>query len=128
MIEIAADTQKNIREYLANNPGKYLRLVVDGDGCAGPYFNLSLDEAAENEDIIRVNGIDILVSDQVKKLAAITTIRIFLNFSEFIFFLKFAAGEPVDPGWIIGQQVFRAFPKTQDKFPNLVYNYDQIWV
>jgi Fe-S cluster assembly iron-binding protein IscA len=79
MLEITADTKKNIRKCLAENPGKYLRLVVEGDGCAGPYFNLSLDEAGENEYIIKVDGIDILVSDHVKKLAAISTIRIFFN-------------------------------------------------
>jgi Fe-S cluster assembly iron-binding protein IscA len=79
MIEISGEAKSEIKEILDKNPGKCLRLAVEGDGCAGPYLRLSLDEAGENELTARVNGIDILISDLVKRYAEITTINIFLN-------------------------------------------------
>ena len=79
MIEITDETRSKLREILDKNPGKCLRLVVEGDGCAGPYLRLSLDEAEANEIPTNVNGIDILISDEVKKHAEITTINIFVN-------------------------------------------------
>jgi Fe-S cluster assembly iron-binding protein IscA len=79
MIEMADVTRDKIKEILAKNPGKYLRLVVEGDGCAGPYLRLSLDEAGANEVTARINGIDILISDEVKRHAEITRINIFLD-------------------------------------------------
>jgi Fe-S cluster assembly iron-binding protein IscA len=79
MIEITDNAKNEIREILDKNPGKYLRITVEGDGCAGPYFGLSLDEAMANEITTRVNGIDILVSDYVKRVAEITTINVFVN-------------------------------------------------
>ncbi len=79
MIEITDETKSKLREILDKNPGKYLRLVVEGDGCAGPYLRLSLDEVEANEVPINVNGIDILISDDVKKHAEMTTINIFVN-------------------------------------------------
>jgi Fe-S cluster assembly iron-binding protein IscA len=77
MIEITEAAKNKLREILDKNPGKYLRIEVEGDGCAGPYLRVSLDEAGANEIITRVNGIDILISDLVKRHAEITTIRIF---------------------------------------------------
>ena len=79
MIEINDIVERKIREILAKNPGKYLRIAVEGDGCAGPYLRLSLDESSPNEKIVNVNGIDILVSDDVKRYAEVTTINIFVN-------------------------------------------------
>jgi len=81
MIELSDSEKEKIVAILAHNPGQHLRLVVDGDGCAGPYFNLSLDEAAENELTTTVNGLEILVSDHVKRLAEISTIRLLANIS-----------------------------------------------
>ena len=79
MIEISDAAKNKIREILDKNPRKYLRIVVDGDGCAGPYLGLSLDEADANEVTTKVNGIDILISDQVKRYAEVTTINVFVN-------------------------------------------------
>jgi Fe-S cluster assembly iron-binding protein IscA len=79
MIEISDTAKSKIREILDNNPGKYLRIIVEGTGCGGPYLELSLDEANSNEQTIRVNGIDILVSDDVIRYAEKTTVNIFMN-------------------------------------------------
>jgi Fe-S cluster assembly iron-binding protein IscA len=81
MIEINDAIKSKIKEILDKNPGKYLRLTVEGDGCAGPYYKLSLDEADPNDKIIQVNGIDILVSDLVQRLAEVSRINIFVNSS-----------------------------------------------
>jgi len=79
MIEINEAAKRKIREILDKNPGKYIRIVVDGDGCAGPYFGFSLDEANYGETITEVSGLDILVSEEVKRYADVNTINIFIN-------------------------------------------------
>ena len=79
MIEINDAAKNKIIEILDKNPGKYLRLAVEGEGCAGPYLRLFLDEAEANDVFNRVNGIDILISDEVKRYAEVTTINIFVN-------------------------------------------------
>lgn len=79
MIEINEEAKIKIREIYARNPGKYLRIAVDGDGCAGPYFDVSLDEANFDEEITNVNGIDVLVSDAAQRYSTVTTIKVFLN-------------------------------------------------
>jgi Fe-S cluster assembly iron-binding protein IscA len=79
MIEISDAVKFKILEILEKNPGKILRLAVEGDGCAGPYLGLSLDEPGTNELTTRINGIEILVSDAVKRYAEVTTIKISIN-------------------------------------------------
>jgi Fe-S cluster assembly iron-binding protein IscA len=79
MIQITPAAKTRIKEILAKNPGKYFRLVVEGDGCAGPYLSLFLDEANSNENTSEIDGIEILISDEVKRHAEITTIDIFVN-------------------------------------------------
>jgi Fe-S cluster assembly iron-binding protein IscA len=79
MIEIDDVVKNKIKEILDNNPGKYLRILVEGDGCAGPYFNISLDDANPDEKTVHIGGIEFLMSETVKRLAEITTIKIFLN-------------------------------------------------
>jgi Fe-S cluster assembly iron-binding protein IscA len=79
VIEINDATKTEIKEILAKNPGKCLRIVVEGDGCAGPYFEVSLDVADPVEKTTRVNGIDMLISDQVQRYAEVTTINICVN-------------------------------------------------
>jgi Fe-S cluster assembly iron-binding protein IscA len=81
MIEITDVAKYKIREILESNPGKYLRIVVEGTGCGGPYLELSLDEANSNELTTKVNGIDIIISDEVKRYAEETTVNIFMNLS-----------------------------------------------
>jgi len=53
--------------------------AIEGTGCAGPYLILSFDEAGVNETTIRVNGIDVLISDDVKKYAEASTINVYMN-------------------------------------------------
>jgi Fe-S cluster assembly iron-binding protein IscA len=79
MIEITDTAKNKIKEILDNNPGKYLRIVVEGDGCAGPYLGVSLDEAEANEVTVKIDGIDVLISEEVKRYAEVTTINVFLN-------------------------------------------------
>jgi Fe-S cluster assembly iron-binding protein IscA len=79
MIKITDETKNKINEILAKNPGKYLRVEVEGDGCAGPYLKVSLSEPSINEKTVKVNGIDILVSYEVQRYAEVTTINIFVN-------------------------------------------------
>ena len=79
MIEIDRKAEREIRRLYHENPGKYLRIAVDGDGCAGPYFALSLEEAGSEEELTRINGIDLLVSDGVQRYAKVTTVNIRLN-------------------------------------------------
>jgi Fe-S cluster assembly iron-binding protein IscA len=79
MIEINEASKREIKEILAKNPGKCLRIVLEGDGCAGPYYGVSLDEASSNEKTTRINGIDVLVSEEVKRYAEVSTINIVVN-------------------------------------------------
>jgi Fe-S cluster assembly iron-binding protein IscA len=79
MIEINEAEKTKIKEILAKNPGKCLRIALEGDGCAGPYYGVTLDAASANETTIRINGIDILVSEEVKRYAEISTINIVVN-------------------------------------------------
>jgi Fe-S cluster assembly iron-binding protein IscA len=79
MIEISDAAKAEIQQILDKNPGKCLRIEVEGDGCAGPYYGVALDEADSNELITSVNGIDVLVSELVKRYAAVSTIKIFVN-------------------------------------------------
>ena len=79
MIEINDAAKNKIREILAKNPGKCLRIEVEGDGCAGPYLRLSLDKASSDEEITKINGIDILLSEEVRRYAQVCTINIFVN-------------------------------------------------
>jgi Fe-S cluster assembly iron-binding protein IscA len=79
MIEISDEASYKIKEILDKNPGKRLRIEVEGDGCAGPYLRLILDEAGTNELTTRVNDIVFLISDQVERYAEVTTIKIYVN-------------------------------------------------
>jgi Fe-S cluster assembly iron-binding protein IscA len=81
MIEISDTVKDKIRSILDDNPGKYLRIVVDGNGCGGPYLGLSLDEPNANEKRIKINGIDVLISDDVERYSENTTINIIMNLS-----------------------------------------------
>jgi Fe-S cluster assembly iron-binding protein IscA len=79
MIKITDVARDKIIGILNKNPGKFLRIVVEGDGCAGPYLGVYLDEAGANEVMTKVNGIDILISDAVKRYAEVTTINVDVN-------------------------------------------------
>jgi Fe-S cluster assembly iron-binding protein IscA len=79
VIEISDTVKSKIMEILDKNPGKFLRIAVEGDGCAGPYLRVSLDDPSPIDLTVKINGLDILISEEVKEYAEVTTINIVLN-------------------------------------------------
>ena len=65
MLEITDVARDKIKEVLSENSGKYLRIAIEV-GWGGPRLGLALDELKENEETTQVNGIDVLISDEVK--------------------------------------------------------------
>ena len=65
MLEITDVARDKLKEVLSKNSGKYLRIAIEA-GWGGPRLGLALDELKENEETIQVNGIDLLISDEVK--------------------------------------------------------------
>ncbi len=82
MIIIKPQVENRIKQVLLQNPGQCLRVEVEGDGCAGPYLRVYLDKPGDGEVVTEINGIRILLSDEVKRHAEITNINIFLNGEE----------------------------------------------
>ena len=74
MVEITDLAKDKLKEVLDENPGKYLRIVMQGIGWGGPRLGLALDEPNENEDTTQINGVDVLISDAVKAFADRNTI------------------------------------------------------
>jgi Fe-S cluster assembly iron-binding protein IscA len=79
MIEISDVTKIKISEILQKNPGKCLRIIMEGTGCGGPYLKLFMDEPLAHEKIIQINGINVVMSEDVRKYADATTVEIFFN-------------------------------------------------
>ena len=69
MLEITDEAKDKLQEILNDNLGKHLRIVIAGVGWGGPKLGLALDEPNENEEITQINGIDVLISDEVKPFA-----------------------------------------------------------
>lgn len=69
MISITDIAKEKIEEVLQSNPGKYLRIVIDGFGWGGPRLGLALDELNDSEAPVQVNGLEVLISDKVKGFA-----------------------------------------------------------
>ena len=65
LLEITDIARDKLNEVLSENSGKYLRVTVEA-GWGGPRLGLALDELSENEETTRVNGIDLLISDEIK--------------------------------------------------------------
>ncbi len=68
-LSLTDKAKEKIQEILSKNPGKYLRVVIDGFGWGGPRLGLALDEPDANEVPVKVDDIDVLISDQVKAFA-----------------------------------------------------------
>ena len=66
MIKITDSAKNKLQEVLDKNPGKYLRVVFQGFGWGGPSLGLTLDEPKKNEIAFLVNGINVLIDDNVK--------------------------------------------------------------
>lgn len=73
VLNITDLAKDKINEVLKENPGKHLRIVIQGMGWGGPRLGLALDEPNDKETI-QVNGIDVLVSDSVKRYVDRNTI------------------------------------------------------
>ena len=65
MLEITDVARDKIKEVLSVNSDKYLRIAIEA-GWGGPRLGLALDELKENEATTHINGIDLLMSDEVK--------------------------------------------------------------
>ncbi len=74
MVEITDVASGKIKEVLSQNPGKHVRVIVRGYGWGGPKLGLVLDEPQGNETAIPINGIDVLISDEVKAFVEGNTI------------------------------------------------------
>ena len=74
MINVTDAARNKLKEVLNNNPGKHLRIFIEGYGWGGPNLGLTLDEPKKNENQIQTNGIDFLVTDDVKDYAERSTI------------------------------------------------------
>ncbi len=74
MVTITDVAKDKIQEVLKQNPGKYIRIVVQGSGWGGPRLGLALDEPEENEKTVPVNGIDVLISENIKRYVEKNTI------------------------------------------------------
>ena len=66
MISITDLAKEKIEEVLQSNPGKYLRLIIQGYGWGGPQLGLALDEPRGSEVPVEVNGLGVLIADKVK--------------------------------------------------------------
>lgn len=66
MFEITDAAKDKLKEVLDGNPGKFLRVMIQGVGWGGPQLGLALDEPQDNETAIEINGIDVLISSDVR--------------------------------------------------------------
>jgi len=69
LLEITDTAKDKLQEVLDKNDGKHLRVVIASVGWGGPKLGLALDEPNENEATTQINGIDVLISDEVKPFA-----------------------------------------------------------
>ena len=74
MITITDTARDKIKDVLNANPGKFLRLEIEGFGWGGPRLGLALGEPETNESAVPVNGIDVIIPEEVKHLAETSTI------------------------------------------------------
>jgi Fe-S cluster assembly iron-binding protein IscA len=69
MIDITDTARDKLQDVLNENHGKCLRIFLNGIGWGGPRLGLALEEPKGDEDIIQVNSIKLLISDEVKPIA-----------------------------------------------------------
>ena len=67
MLKITDTAKEKIQEILNSNPGKLLRVEMQGYGWGGPTLGLALDEPTANEAATPINGINVLISEELKK-------------------------------------------------------------
>jgi Fe-S cluster assembly iron-binding protein IscA len=75
MLEVTDAAKGKIQEALKNNPGKSLRVILHGFGWGGSAkLGMVLDEPRGEEKSIPVNGLDILIDEDIKDFADRATI------------------------------------------------------
>jgi len=65
MVEITPEAQKILKGYMAQNPGHAVRICFDGLSCNGPALKLTLVAPGENDALIDVDGIGVIVEEEV---------------------------------------------------------------
>ncbi len=76
VLEVTDAAKGKLQKELNNNPGKLVRITMGGFGWGGPKIGLVLDEPQVNETAIKVNGLDVLVDEDIKDIADRTKIDI----------------------------------------------------
>ena len=65
MIEISPAAREVLEGYLQKAPDKVVRIAFDGLGCSGPNMKLSLETVQEGMDLKDVDGIKVLLDEEV---------------------------------------------------------------
>ncbi|NLV25000.1 MAG: hypothetical protein GXY54_09500 [Deltaproteobacteria bacterium] len=65
MIEITPKAHEILKGYLARNPGHVVRICFDGLGCSGPVLKLTLAPVSEDEAVVDVDGIAVVLEEDV---------------------------------------------------------------
>jgi Fe-S cluster assembly iron-binding protein IscA len=94
-MQITDVAKGKLTEVLKKYPGKNVRVYIRGFGWGGPRLGMTLDEPQTNEIATKVDGIDVLISDEARSLAEMSTI-------------DYESG-PYGEGFTIGMEVFSGF-------------------
>ena len=78
-MQITDIARDKLKELLDQNKGKYLRVFFSGSGWGGPRIGMALDEPEKDEKPIQVNGVDVLVSEDIRLYVDDTTIDYVVN-------------------------------------------------
>ena len=65
MIEITPAAREVLEGYLQKTPDKVVRIAFDGFGCSGPNMKLSLETFQEGMALKDVDGIRVLLDEEV---------------------------------------------------------------
>ena len=74
MIEITDLAAVKLKEVIETDDTKYLRILIEGMGWGGPQLGLALDEPQQDDETLRIEGIDILVDKRALPYAADSTV------------------------------------------------------
>ena len=65
MLTITETAREQFEQLLQENPEKFLRVVFEGFGWGGPSLGLVLDELKDEKETVAVNGIDLMIAENV---------------------------------------------------------------
>jgi iron-sulfur cluster assembly accessory protein len=77
MITVTDSAVKQLQTILAEEPeaaGKGLRIFVEGGGCAGLQYGMTLDERKEGDAVVERDGVSVLVDAESAKYLGGSTI------------------------------------------------------